>query len=106
MPVWEVPKLVLDACYPDFSKRNYEHRIPTTPQRGLIYFLAHAIEGVYSNLGLSLMAGLGQIFEDAWPALREDPAFDLHVEQVGGDEGLAAAREFLGEHFRPRTECC
>jgi pimeloyl-ACP methyl ester carboxylesterase len=106
MPVWEIPKLVLDACYPDFSKRNYEHRIPTTPQRGLIYFLAHAIEGVYSNLGLSLMAGLGQIFEDAWPALRADPAFDLHVEQVGGDEGLAAAREFLGEHFRPRTECC
>jgi hypothetical protein len=105
MPVWEIPKLVLDACYPDFSKRNYEQRIATTPQRGLIYFLAHAVEGVYSNLGLSLMAGLGRIFEDAWPTLREDPAFDLHTEQIVGHAELSAAREFLAQHFRPRTEC-
>ena len=105
MPVWEIPKLVLDACYPDFSKRNYEQRIPTTPQRGLIYFLAHAVEGVYSNLGLSLMAGLGRIFEDAWPTLRADPDFDFHSEQIVGHGDLAAAREFLAEHFRPRTEC-
>jgi hypothetical protein len=105
MPVWEIPKLVLDACYPDFSKRNYEQRIPTTPQRGLIYFLAHAVEGVYSNLGLSLMVGLGRIFDGAWPKLREDPDFDLHIEQIVGDADLAAARAFLAEHFRPRAEC-
>jgi hypothetical protein len=105
MPVWELPKLVLDACYPDFSKRNYEHRIPTTPQRGLIYFLAHAIEGVYSNLGLSLLVGLSRVFDDAWPTLREHPEFDLHAEPVVGAADLSAAREFLAEHFRPRTEC-
>jgi hypothetical protein len=105
MPVWEIPKLVLDACYPNFSKRNYEHRIPTTPQRGLIYFLAHAIEGVYSNLGLSLMTGLSQIFGDAWPTLLEDPEFDLHTEQVAGHADLTAARAFLAEHFHPRTQC-
>lgn len=104
MPVWEIPKLVLDACYPDLSKRNYEQRIPTTPQRGLIYFLAHAIEGVYSNLGLSLLVGLNRIFDGAWPPLREDPEFDLHAESVLGDADLAAAREFLAEHFRPRME--
>ena len=77
--------------------------MPTTPQRGLIYFLAHAIDGVYSNLGLSLMAGLARIFEDDWPRLREDPDFDLFVEQGAGHADLAAAREFLGQHFCPRT---
>ena len=51
------------------------------------------------------MAGLGRIFEDTWPTLREDPAFDLHTEQIVGPADLSAAREFLAEHFRPRTEC-
>jgi hypothetical protein len=104
MPVWEIPKLVLDACYPDFSKRNYEQRITTTPQRGLIYFLAHSIDGVYNNLGLSLMTGLRQIFEDDWPAFREDPEFDLYAEEIVPERDLAVAREFLAEHFHPLGE--
>lgn len=104
MPVWEVPKLVLDACYPDFSKRNYEQRIGTTPQRGLIYYLAHAIEGVYPGLGLSLMTGMKTIFEHNWPRLREDREYDLHVEGVVDEAQVAAVREFLAAHFRSRVD--
>ena len=35
--------------------------------------------------------------------IEKDPEFDLHVEQVASMADVAAAREFLAEHFRPRT---
>lgn len=103
MPVWEVPKLVLDACYPEFSKSNYEERIATTPQRGLIYFLAHAIEGAYSNLGHSLMDGLRRIFDGQWPDFKVDAAFDVYAEEFVPEAQLDDARAFLAEHFEPRA---
>jgi hypothetical protein len=103
MPVWDVPKLVLDACYPEFSRQNYEHRISTTPQRGLIYFLAHALDGLYNNLGLSLMAGMAEIFAGNWPVLQHDADFDLYVEDLVGLDNLEDTKRFLAEHVHPRT---
>lgn len=102
MPVWEIPKRVLDACYPDYSLENYEHRISTTPQRGLIYFLAHAIEDIHPNLGLSLMQGLREIFADQWKALERDEAFDIYPDSLASQAELAEARAFLAEHFKVR----
>jgi hypothetical protein len=104
MPVWEIPKLVLDACYPSFSRRNYEQRITTTPQRGLIYFLAHAIEGVYVNLGLSLMTGLRQVFEPDWPELVEYADFDVYTEPWVPPADAEEVRGFLSQFFRARGE--
>jgi hypothetical protein len=103
MPVWDVPKLVLDACYPEYSRQNYEHRISTTPQRGLIYFLAHALDGLYNNLGLSLMVGLQRIFAGNWPVLQYDDDFDLYVEDLVGPDDLEGTKRFLAEHVHPRT---
>lgn len=100
MPVWEVPKTVLDECYPDYSLANYEHRISTTPQRGLIYFLAHSIEGAYPNLGLSLMTGMRALFDGQWPVLQRDEAFDAYPEGLASEAELADARTFLSRHFR------
>lgn len=100
MPVWEIPKLVLDACYPDYSKQNYEDRIDTTPQRGLIYFLSHAIEGIYPNLGLSLMRGLRDMLADNWGQLRHNEEFDLYIEELVESNDVAATNAFLAEHLR------
>jgi len=66
MPLWEIPKIILDACYPKYSIENYQERMDTTTfQRGIIYYLAHSIDNIYNiynNLGLSLMYGVQKNF--------------------------------------------
>lgn len=99
MPVWQVPKVVLDACYPEFSQQNYDERDTTTRQRGLIYFLAHGIDGMYGNLGLSLLRGVQQAFAGGWSELAHHERFDLYTEPFVSDAELRRTQEFLEQHF-------
>ena len=64
MPLWDIPKTLLDACYPKYSLSNYDERAEeqSTFQRNLMYYLAHGVDDVYPNLGLSLMQGARRIF--------------------------------------------
>ncbi len=64
-PVWEIPKSLLDACYPHYSASNYRERVDTTtPQRSAIYFLAHCLDALGPQISLSLMKGVAKLMND------------------------------------------
>jgi len=100
MPLWEIPKLILDACYPQYSLPNYQERKDeTTFQRNIIYYLAHGIEDVYDNLGLSLMHGIRKIFSNDWAKLGYDKDFDLYASVYADEDRKKEVTAFLDRHF-------
>jgi len=71
-PLWEMPKYLLDACYPRYSASNYRERVDTTtPQRSAIYFLAHCLDALGPQISLSLMKGIATLMDgiDGWEEL-------------------------------------
>lgn len=100
MPVWQVPKLLLDACHPDFSLENYRERDPfTTRQRSLAFFLAHAMDSAYPSFGLSVLTGLSQVFDGNWGDLRHDEELDVFLTRQASPESIEQVRGLLGRHF-------
>lgn len=100
MPLWQVPKRILDACYPRYSLSNYDERLSgDTVQRSLGYHLADEIEDVYPNLGLSLLEGVRKLFTDGWSELRFDADLDVYVSEYAGARELSEAQAFLRTSF-------
>lgn len=100
MPLWEIPKIVLDACYPKYSVENYQERLDTTTfQRGIIYYLAHSIDDVYSNLGLSLMNGVQKIFKNSWSELKLDKNWDLYISEYAEPAKINEVKKLLQKYF-------
>lgn len=100
MPVWQIPKLLLDACHPQFSLENYRERDPyTTRQRSLGFFLAHALDSAYPSFGLSLLVGLSKVLEDVWGELSYDEETDLFVTAQADSSNIETVRELLARHF-------
>ncbi|MGB8963821.1 MAG: hypothetical protein WCC38_17930 [Pseudonocardiaceae bacterium] len=65
LPVWDVPKNLLDACYPRYSESNYTERVDTTTvQRSSIYFIAHCLDALVPQLSISLMRGVQRLMTD------------------------------------------
>jgi hypothetical protein len=101
MPLWEIPKKILDACYPKYSIENYQERAGvTTFQRSIIYYLAHSIEDVYSNLGLSLMKGVQKLFVNSWSRLNYDEELDLYISEYIENSKISEAKNFLRKYFK------
>lgn len=101
MPVWQVPKLLLDACHPTFSLENYRERDPhTTRQRSLAFYLAHSLDSAYPSFGLSLLDGMHRAFADQFAELEYDEELDVHVTAQATPERRAVVREILDRHFR------
>ncbi|MFC6593522.1 hypothetical protein [Kitasatospora paranensis] len=100
MPVWKVPKLLLDACHPNFSLENYRERDPyTTRQRSLAFFLAHAMDSAYPSLGLSLLTGLSETLAGAWGELTHDEDLDVFLTPQASPESVDRVRQLLARHF-------
>lgn len=101
MPLWQIPKTVLDACYPKYSLSNYQERErdKSTFQRNIIYFLSHSIDSAYPNLGLSLMEGFQKLFRGEWPVLRGDEGIDMYPSPYANADQVEGARRLLGKYF-------
>jgi tRNA(Ile)-lysidine synthase TilS/MesJ len=101
MPLWEIPKLLLDACYPEYSLANYEERSEDTStyQRDIIYFLAHRVDSAYPNLGLSIMKGIQKIFENNWPEIEHDLTTDLYISEYADDSKILEVKNFLKKYI-------
>ena len=100
MPLWEIPKIILDACYPKYSIENYQERMDTTTfQRGIIYYLAHSIDDVYNNLGLSLMYGAQKIFKNDWSKLQHDKDWDLYISEYAEPAKIGEVKEMLQKYL-------
>jgi hypothetical protein len=100
MPVWRVPKLLLDACHPRFSLENYRERDShTTRQRSLAFFLGHALDSAYPSFGLSLLDGVRQAFAGRFATLAYDASIDVYLTHLADDESRTLVRELLSRHF-------
>ena len=100
MPVWQAPKLLLDACHPDFSLENYRERDPyTTRQRSLAFFLAHSLDSAYPSFGLRVLDGLSRVLEGHWGELAFDEDLDLFITHQAGPDLVEQVRQLLDAHF-------
>ena len=101
MPLWDIPKIVLDACYPNYSLSNYNERRgeQSTYQRNIIYYLAHGIEDMYPNLGLSIMQGVQKIFDNKWPELKIENGYDIFPSEYANPEKIREVKELLKKYF-------
>ncbi|KKR32376.1 MAG: hypothetical protein UT65_C0002G0022 [Parcubacteria group bacterium GW2011_GWF2_39_8b] len=101
MPLWDISKVILDACYPKYSFSNYQERKEdqSTYQRNIIYYLAHSIEDIYPNLGLSLMKGIEKIFSNQWSELRQEDNLDIFPSEYADSMKLEEVKSFLKKYF-------
>ncbi|MFE2022410.1 hypothetical protein ACFW9O_30685 [Streptomyces sp. NPDC059499] len=100
MPVWKAPKLLLDACHPNFSLENYRERDPyTTRQRSLAFFLAHAMDSAYPSFGLSVLTGMSQAFDGAWGEVTHHEDLDVFVTEQASTQSIEQVRRLLSRHF-------
>jgi hypothetical protein len=100
MPVWELSKKILDACYPKYSLDNYKEREldESTFQRNLIYYLAHGMEDVFPNFGLSLLQGLQKLYSNNWDNLKQDE-FDLFLSSYADPSSLGKIKQLFSKYF-------
>ncbi|HEY5854082.1 MAG TPA: hypothetical protein VIW24_08535 [Aldersonia sp.] len=100
MPVWRIPKLVLDACHPRFSLENYRERdAHTTRQRSLAFYLGHALDSAYPSFGLSLLEGVLTAFGGSTAELTYDSDIDVYVTELADEERRSVVRQLLSRHF-------
>ncbi|QBI53983.1 asparagine synthase-related protein [Streptomonospora litoralis] len=102
MPVWDVPKSLLDACYPSVSESNYAERVDSTAvRRSSIYYLAHCIDALVPQMSLSLMSGIKSLMEETegWQDLSRVGTTPLLHTGHGRTPEQTAMIDLLMEHF-------
>lgn len=105
MPVWRIPKLVLDACHPTFSLENYRERdANTTRQRSLAFYLGHTLDAGYPSFGLSLLQGFRTAYGENFAGLTYDSDLDVYVTELGGEDRRAVVGDLLERHFDRTTQ--
>jgi hypothetical protein len=100
MPLYEIPKKILDACYPKYSIDNYQERMDTTThQRSMIYYLSHCIEDIPGNINIDIMNGLANIFQNKWNNLKFQKHGELYFIENANTENKKKIDKFLEEIF-------
>jgi len=101
MPLWDIPKRVLDACYPKFSFDNYDERIiEATIQRNNIYYLSHMLDNIFPNFGQHLMNGLLKILNDTnWGKLEYNRSFDTFSTSNYDNKGKTEVENLISQYF-------
>ncbi|MDT0304326.1 hypothetical protein [Streptomonospora wellingtoniae] len=102
MPVWDVPKSLLDACYPSVSESNYAERVDSTAvRRSSIYYLAHCLDALVPQMSLSLMSGIKSLMDETggWQELSHVGTTPLLHTGYATTPEQSAMVELLLEHF-------
>ncbi len=102
LPVWDIPKAMLDACYPHYSESNYTERVDTTTvQRSSIYFIAHCLDALVPQLSISLMSGIQRLMTDlgGWQELLPIDGTPLMHTGQGGELSEAEVITMLRQYF-------
>ncbi|MFR9723861.1 hypothetical protein ACL02R_10915 [Streptomyces sp. MS19] len=102
MPVWDVPKAMLDACYPKFSEENYSERVDCSAvRRSSIYYMAHGLDALVPSMSLSLMTGVKQLMDqvNGWEQLEKVEGSPLMHTGYGDRDQQAELLERLARYF-------
>lgn len=102
MPVWDVPKVLLDSCYPQVSEVNYSERIDSTaPRRSSIYYQAHALDAIVPQMSLSLMTGVRTLMDslNGWAELEAIDGTPLLHTGHGNPQDREALVRLIAQYF-------
>jgi hypothetical protein len=102
MPVWDVPKNLLDACYPRYSEVNYSERVDSTAvRRSSIYYLAHCLDALVPQMSMSLMRGTAELMDelDGWQELTSIVGTPLMHTGHGDPRAQGAVVSLLSRYF-------
>jgi hypothetical protein len=102
MPVWDIPKNMLDLCYPHYSEVNYSERVHSSAvRRSSIYYMAHCLDALVPQMSMSLMSGTSKLMDElgGWQELTLIEGTPLMHTGYGdpGEQGELAT--LLGRYF-------
>lgn len=61
-PLWQMPKKIIDGCFPKYSFTNYQERFPSFCEgRALFYQMAYQIVSYYPSIGEKMLLGFSAI---------------------------------------------
>lgn len=103
MPVWDIPKNLLDSCYPHYSETNYSERVDSTDvRRSSIYYLAHCLDALVPQMSLSLMSGVAKLMDrlEGWQEVSSIPGTPLLHTGHGQTGEQEAVIGLLSRYFR------
>jgi tRNA(Ile)-lysidine synthase TilS/MesJ len=61
-PMWQVPKKIVDGCFPKYSLENYSSRYPCFSEgRTMFYQMAYSISAQFPQMGERMLRGLSEI---------------------------------------------
>jgi hypothetical protein len=76
-PLWLTPKGVIDGCYPQYSRENYEARYPSKMYgRAYFYYLAQMLVDAYPGAGQDILRGASKLSKELFQELPYDQEFD------------------------------
>ncbi len=102
MPVWDVPKNMLDACYPHYSEINYSERVDSSAvRRSSIYYMAHSLDALVPQMSMSLMAGTAKLMDElaGWQDLTPVDGTPLMHTGYGDPEEQTELVNLLARYF-------
>ncbi|MEU8569286.1 hypothetical protein AB0C51_13155 [Streptomyces pathocidini] len=110
MPVWDVPKNMLDSCYPHYSEVNYSERVDSSAvRRSSIYYMSHCLDALVPQMSMSLMTGTAKLMEElgGWQELTPIEGTPLMHTGYGNADEQAELLSLLKRYFprwHPVTE--
>ncbi|MFB7630432.1 hypothetical protein ACFC0M_05710 [Streptomyces sp. NPDC056149] len=110
MPVWDVPKNMLDSCYPHYSEINYSERVDSSAvRRSSIYYMSHCLDALVPQTSISLMTGTAKLMDQlgGWQELTPIAGTPLMHTGYGDPEEQAELLTMLQRYFpgwRPVTK--
>ena len=61
-PLYQIPKKIIDGCYPKYSLQNYNDRYPSKMLgRAIPYYLAQSMHGLIPGVEFDLLEGFKEI---------------------------------------------
>lgn len=102
MPVWDVPKNMLDSCYPHFSEINYTERVDSSAvRRSSIYYMSHALDALVPQMSTSLLKGTAKLMDElgGWQELSPVEGTPLMHTGYGDPKEQAELLNLLQRYF-------
>ncbi|MFC5253422.1 hypothetical protein [Streptomyces nigrescens] len=102
MPVWDVPKNMLDSCYPHYSEANYSERVDSSAvRRSSIYYMAHCLDALVPQMSMSLMTGTARLMDElgGWQELTPVMGTPLLHTGYGDADEQKKLLELLNRYF-------
>lgn len=79
-PLWMVPKIIIDGCFPKYSLENYETRYPSfAPGRNLYYHMSYTFMSTFPGMGERILQNISRLPGEFLATYPFDADLGFHV---------------------------